>query len=109
MELITSICPKRPHGASAAPVTVYVLDEDVFRGALDCDAFIFITHFNVMYPYVVGPYIDAVETTSVTSTYDHIVDFTVGTCVYDEVECSRFLSSAPFVFLCRSLLTINKC
>lgn len=62
------------HSLTSRPVAVDVLDEDVVGWGLDGDTFIFVCDFNVMDVDVLGPDIDAVKTSVVTTANDHVVD-----------------------------------
>jgi len=80
------VSTERAHGAAATPVTVDVLDQDIFGRRLYGDALVFVSHHDIMYPAVGTGDINTVETTPVASADRHIVGFAVCAIVDYEVE-----------------------
>lgn len=69
------------HGAAARPVAVDLLNENILRCVLDCDAFVPVGHLDVVDPYVAATDVDSVQTAFVAATDNHVVCFAVGTSV----------------------------
>lgn len=68
------------------PVAVYLLDQHVLGRILDGDTLVPVGNLDVVNPHVAAAHVDTVQTSLVTTAYDHVIHLSIGTLVKEEVE-----------------------
>jgi len=82
----SSASSKTAHTTTTTPVTINIFHQNVLRRRLDSNAFVLVSHHDIVDPNIVTPDIDAVETALVAAADGHVVDFAICAGVDGEVE-----------------------
>jgi hypothetical protein len=83
---LTNACSQTSHGASTRPIAVDVLDEHIAGGTFHGDTLVLVGNFDVVNVNVISPYVDAIESSLVSTSNYHIVNLAIGACVHNEME-----------------------
>ena len=83
---LTNACSQTSHGASTRPIAEDVFDEHIAGGTFHGDTLVFVGNFDIVDMNVFSPYVDAIESSLVSTSNYHIVNLAVGTCVHNEME-----------------------